>query len=202
MKFKFCGEDVSDAITYRRFLKILELWRQSDDAHAVQKLFIYNHVAEFFELFGKRYSRKILEDIWYILSEKWALEIYQADFYHGHICGRSRKVIKDLDVLLSPSNVCFLYHTFEFEPRVPQAINRSILSFPGDLPKPVYPKHKFETHPWGNIITSGKQSSKHYGVSSSDLGLMEYARIFFQRKLKGRYKLKDGSALDICGKFP
>lgn len=111
-------------------------------------------------------------------------------------------MIKNLDALLSPSNVCFLYHTFEFEPRVPQAINRSILSFPEDLPKPVYPKHKFEMHPWGNIIASSKQSGKHYGASSTDLGLMECARIFFQRNLKGPYKLKDGSKLEVWGKFP
>ncbi|MCK4482203.1 hypothetical protein KAU55_03180 [Candidatus Bathyarchaeota archaeon] len=63
MKFKFCGEDASDVITHKRLLKMLELWRQSDDARVVQKLFVYNHVAEFFELFGKRYLRKILEDI-------------------------------------------------------------------------------------------------------------------------------------------
>jgi len=189
MKFKFTGEDFGDAISSGMFLRVLDKWKQSDDAYAVQSFFVYEHAVEFFNLFEKRYLEKIVEDISYILTNGWALKISKSDFFHGHICGKSKNVIKDLDVLLSASNVCFLYHTFEGQPLHPKAINRSILSFPDALPTPVYPKYGFQSRPY-------------YGVASRDLGLMEYARIFFQRNLKGRYKLKDGSALDIWGKFP
>jgi len=189
MKFKFMGEDYGDAISSRRLSKVLEKWMQSGEAYAIQEVFVYDHVAEFFNLFEKRYIEKIVEDISYILTKGWALEISKDDFYHGHICGKSKNVIKDLDVLLSASNVCFLYHTFEGQPLHPKAINRSILSFPDALPTPVYPKYKFQSRPY-------------YGVASRDLGLMEYARIFFKRDIKAPHQFRDGNKLDIWGKFP
>jgi hypothetical protein len=121
----------------------------------------------------------------------WAQNISKSDFCHGHICGKSNKVIRDLDALLSASNVCFLYHTFERKVGfwIPEARNRNILSFPKAKPKVVHPNYEFGTRPY-------------YGVNSRKLGLMEYARIFFERNLDGPYKLKDGTKLDIWGKFP
>ena len=189
MKFKFVGEDYGDAISSGRFSKVLEKWMQSSEAYAIQKVFVYDHVAEFFNSFEKRYLEKIVKDINYILTKGWALEISKDDFYHGHICGKSKNVTEDLDILLSASNVCFLYHTFEGQPIHPKAINRSILSFPDALPKPVYPKYKFQSRPY-------------YSVDPRDLGLMEYARIFFKRDIKAPYQIRDGNKLEIWGKFP
>jgi len=189
MKFKFTGEEPGDAISSERFFKLLEKWKLSSDDDSVQIIFVYEHIAEFFNLFEKRYLHKILEDIHYILTEGWALQISKDDFYHGHICGKSNTVIRDLDALLSASNVCFVYHTFESQPLHPKAVNRSVLSFPKAPPKPVYPKYEFLTRPY-------------YGVSSRDLGLKEYARIYFERNYEGPYQLKDGTRLDMWGKFP
>lgn len=190
MRFQFVGDDPRDAISSKVFKQILDKWRQSSDDYSLQMTFIHEHIAEFFQTLQERYLQKILEDIRYILSREWGLEICRADFYHGHICGKSKKVVTDLDILLSPSNVCFLYHTFEFEPRQPQAINRSILSFPETRPEPVYPNHGTD------------YNRKSYGVSSRDLGLMEHARIYFERNEKGPYKLQDGRTIDLWGKFP
>jgi len=191
MKFRFVGEEPNDGITSIRFLKILEKWKRSTDAYAIQRIFVYEHAFEFFDLFEKRYLQKILEDIHYILTMGWAQNISLSDFYHGHICGKSQKVIRDMNALLSVSNICLLYHTFEHNGGtwLPQAINRNILSFPQAKPKVVHPNYEF-------------CRSRFYTVHSSDLGLNEYAKIFFEKTLESPYQLKDGTKLDIWGKFP
>lgn len=190
MRFQFVGDDPRDAISSRGLGRMLDKWSRGSDDYSLQKFFVYEHIVEFFQTLEERYLQKILEDICYILSKGWGVEICRADFYHGHVCGKSKKVVTDLDSLLSPSNVCFLYHTFEFEPRQPQASNRSIISFPETRPQPVFPNRGVD------YIT------KSYGVSSRDLGLMEYARIYFERNNNGPYKLKDGRTIDLWGKFP
>jgi hypothetical protein len=106
--------------------------------------------------------QKILDDISYILDHRWASSIWEADFYHGHICGRTRTPITDLNSLLSGLNVCFLYHTSERQSWTPQAANRNILSFPAGYPEVVHPDYEFGRFPG-------------YCVSSKELGLMEYA---------------------------
>jgi len=187
MKFEVL--EVNDPQAHRRWLRVLEKWKQSNDVRAVQSVFVYDHVAEFFNLLEKRYIGKILKDIFYILTKRWALEISEDDFYHGHICGKSKTVIRDLDGLLAASNACFLYHTFEHKHHYPEAINRNILSFPNSKPTVVHPKYEFLTR-------------QYYSVDSSRLGLMEYARIFFSRDQEKPYKLKDGTKLTIWGKYP
>ena len=187
MKFEVLEENNPHA--HKRCLRLLEKWKQGNDANALQRVFIYDHVAEFFHLLEKRYLQKILEDIFYILTKRWALEISEDDFYHGHICGKSKTVIRDLNGLLSASNVCFLYHTFEHKQYHMKAINRNILSFPKSPATVVHPKYEF-------------LSRLYYTVDSSELGLMEYTRIFFTTDQEENYELKDGSKLDIWGKFP
>lgn len=187
MKFEVLEENNPHA--HKRCLRLLEKWKQGNDAIALQRVFIYNHVAEFFNLLEKRYLQKILEDIDYILTKGWALEISEDDFYHRHICGKSKTVIRDLHGLLAASNVCFLYHTLEHKQHYPEAINRNILSFPNTQPIVVHPKYEFLTRPY-------------YTVDSSRLGLMEYARIFFSKDQEKPCKLKDGTKLTILGKYP
>jgi len=187
MEIRFLGED--DGISPTRFRKYLEKLRQRNDAYAVQEVFVYEHISEFFDLLEKRYLDKILEDIHYVLDKGWALEISEDDFDHGHICGKADMVIKDVNALLSASNVCFLYHTFEHRQYHPEAINRNILSFPQSPLTVVHPKYRFSTR-------------LYYTVHSDDLGFMEYARIFFQRSQGAAYKLGDGTRLTLWGKFP
>lgn len=167
----------------------MDRWYRSDELHDIQARFIYEHVDEFSRLFEKRYLRKVLNDISYILDQKWAHAIWEQDFFHGHISGRSATVISDLDALFSASNICFLYHTFEKQTWIPQAVNRNVLSYPDENPRVVHPDYKFGEFPG-------------YGVGSKKLGLMEYARFFFaEASAQGPYRLRGGK-LDMWGMFP
>jgi hypothetical protein len=193
MKFKFVWDEVRPTLRpeKRESLKrrYIESFYQRHEPHFIQARFIYEHVGEFFDLLEQRWMQKIPDDISYILDHRWAFSIWEADFYHGHICGRTRTPMTDLDSLQSASNVCFLYHTFEKQSWTPQAINRSILSFPGENPHVVYP---------------GDELSKRLGrgVSSEGLGLLEYARFFFKESTGGPYILKDGTKISLWGMFP
>lgn len=193
MKFKLIWDNVrpTHLLDRRESLKrrYMESFYQRNEPHYVQARFIYEHVGEFFDLFEQRWMQKVLSDISYILDQKWAFSIWQEDFYHGHVCGRTRTPIMDLDALLSASNVCFLYHTFEKQSWTPQAANRSILSFPDENPRVVYPGDELE-----------KRVGR--GVSSDKLGLMEYSRFHFEESSKGSYTLKDGTRIDLWGMFP
>ena len=117
MKFRFIWDEIRPTLgpEKRERLKrrYLEIWYQRNEPHYIQARFIYEHVVEFSDLFEKRWIQKILSDISHILDQKWAFSVWQEDFYHGHVCGRTRTPITDLNALLSASNVCFLYHTFE-----------------------------------------------------------------------------------------
>lgn len=191
MKFKFIWEDERWRILNRdgRLKQnFLDRFYQSDEPLDIQARFIYEHVEEFFDLFVERYIRKVLDDISYILDQKWALAISEEDFYHGHICGKAKTATRDLDTLLSISNICFLYHTFEKQSWIPQAVNRNILSLPDGNPKVVHPDYEFGKFPG-------------YGVSSKKLGLMEYARFYFEASAQGPYKLRGGK-MDFWGIFP
>lgn len=194
MKFEFLWHD---KIFSRRNVQALERlknsylrhWEGGSDNYSVQTLYLYEHVAEFYNLLEKRYIDRILFDIWFILDRKWAFSIWDQDFFHGHICGKSRDAIADLNEVLAPSNVCFLYHTFEEQAWIPAAINRNILSVPDRDPEVVHPNYDFGAQPG-------------YGVSSKDLGLMEYARFKFKETPLGPYVLKNEKRLDIWGIFP
>jgi hypothetical protein len=191
MKFKFVWEDhtyISPKRAEKFKAKLVEHWHESDD-YAKQELFIYGHVEEFFDLFEQRWIQKILGDISYILGQKWAFSICEEDFNHGHICGRTKTSMMSLDALLSVSNVCFLYHTFEERSWLPLAVNRNVLSFPDGHPEVVHLDHEF-----------GK--SPGYGVSSKKLGLTEYARFHFEESSKGSYTLKDEARTDLWEVFP
>jgi hypothetical protein len=193
MKFRFIWDEVRPTLRpeKRESLKrrYIEGFYQRHEPHFVQARFVYEHVGEFFDLFEQRWMQKILSDISYILDQKWAFSIWEADFYHGHICERTRTPITDLDALLSASNVCFLYHTFEKQSWTPQATNRSILSFPSENPHVVY---------------LGDELSRRLGrgVSSEELGLLEYARFFFKESTGGPYTLRDRTRIDLWGMFP
>jgi hypothetical protein len=193
MKFKFIWDEARPTLRLekRESLKrrYIESFYQRHEPYFIQARFIYEHVGEFFDLLEQRWIQKILSDISHILDQKWAFSIWQEDFYHGHICGRTRTPIVDLNALLSASNVCFLYHTFEKQSWTPQAANRNILSFPDEHPEVVHPDYEF-----------GK--SPGYGVSSDDLGLMEYARFRFEKSTGGSCTLKDGTRIDLWGMFP
>jgi hypothetical protein len=198
MKFKFIWEDKRWAALNRQGSlrqRFLESFYQCDEPKKLQSRFIYEHVQEFFDLLEKRYMHKILDDISYILDQKWALRICEEDSFHGHVSGKSKTVIRDLDTLLSASNICFLYHTFEKQSSIPQAINRNVLSFPDAVPRVVHPDCKFGEFPG-------------YGVSSTKLGLMEYARFYFEANPKGPYKLRRRKIklrrvkMDLWGMFP
>jgi len=193
MEFKFIWDDARPTLRpeKRESLKrrYIESFYQRNELHYVQARFIYEHVGEFFGLFEQRWMQKVLSDISHILDHRWAFSIWAADLYHGHICGRTRNLITDLDVLLSASNVCFMYHTFEQQAWTPQAANRSILSFPDENPHVVYPSGEL-----------GKRLGR--GVSSEELGLMEYARFRFEESPEGSYSLKDGTRIDLWGMFP
>jgi hypothetical protein len=169
--------------------KSLESFYQRHEPHYIQARFIYERVREFFDLFEQRWIQKILSDISHILDQKWAFTIWQEDFYHGHICGRLGTAIMNLDALLSASNVCFLYHTFEKQSWTPQAANRNILSFSDGNPEVVRPDCEFGKCPG-------------YGVSSKELGLMEYARFHFEETPTGSCTLKDGTRIELWGMFP
>jgi hypothetical protein len=190
MKFKFIWEDDTGKKPNRqeRLKQVyLDKFYNPTDERDIQDRFIYEHVEDFFDLFERRYLQKILKDISYILDKKWASAIWEQDFYHGHICGKSKIAITDLDALLSPSNICFLYHTYEQQTWIPEAINRNIISYPNEDPKVVHPTYEFGTFPG-------------YGVGSEKLGLMEYARFFFKQG-SGPYTLKDGTKIDLWGTF-
>jgi len=193
MKFKFVWDEIRPTLRpeKRESLKrrYIEGFYQRHEPHFVQARFVYEHVGEFFDLLGQRWMQKILGDISYILDQKWAFSIWEEDFYHGHICGRSRTLIADLNALLSASNVCFLYHTFEKQSWTPQAANRNILSFPDGNPGVVRPDCEFGKFPG-------------YGVSSKELGLMEYARFHFEETPNGSCTLKDGTRIELWGMFP
>jgi len=192
MKFKFVWDDVRPTLRpeKRESLKrrYIGSFYQRHEPYFVQARFIYEHVGEFFDLLGQRWMQRILGDIFYILDHRWAFSIWEADFYHGHICGRSRTLITDLDALMSAPNVCFLYHTFEQQSWTSQAANRNILSFPDGHPEVVHPDYEFGKFPG-------------YGVSSKRLGLAEYARFRFKESSKGSYALKDGTRIDLWGMF-
>jgi len=99
-------------------------------------------------------------------SEMGLLSLARGLLSRAHM-RRTRTPIADLNALLSASNVCFLYHTFEKQSWTPQAANRNILSFPDGNPEVVHPDCEFGKFPG-------------YGVSSKELGLMEYARFHFE----------------------
>jgi len=168
--------------------RYIEWWHGTDD-NSVQKLFLYEHVTEFFDAFERKYIAKILEDISFILSRKWAYAIWEQDFYHGHICGKSKAPIKDLETLLSPSNVCFLYHTFEHQAWRPEAVNRNILSFLGAKPTVVHPQSEF-------------RSGEVRGVDPNELNLALYAKFCFKESTQSRYRLEEDTKLEFWGVFP
>jgi hypothetical protein len=191
MKFEFSREYSHDY-----FLGQIETFRQGSKPVHVQKFFVYEHVKEFFDLFGRKYLQKVLDDISYILEKRWGFGINDKDFFHGHICGKSQTVIRDIEELLSPSNICFLYHTLErlsctpvTNVLVPEAKNRNILSLPDNEPKVIHPDYKFGEYGM-------------YVVHSSDLGSWEYARFFFSETPKGQYKLRNGIVINLWGVFP
>jgi hypothetical protein len=193
MKFKFIWDEIRPTLRPEKRERLkrryLEVWYQRSEPHYIQTRFIYEQVVEFFDLFEKRWIQKVLDDISHILNQKWAFSIWEADFYHGHICGRSKTPMMNLDALLSASNVCFLYHTFEQQAWTPQAANRNILSFPDGHPEVVHPDYEFGKFPG-------------YGVSSEELGLMEYARFDFKESFEGPFTLKDGTKINLWGLFP
>lgn len=160
MKFKFIWEDdTGKKLNRQGMLKqlYLEKFYNPTDERDIQDRFIYEHVEDFFNLLERRYLQKILKDISYILDKKWASAIWEQDFYHGHISGKSKIAITNLDALLSPSNVCFLYHTYEQQTWIPEAINRNIISYPNEDPRVVHPNYEFGAFPglWSGFRETG-----------------------------------------------
>jgi hypothetical protein len=191
LEFRFAEESY-----WRGFFAGIEKFRNAKEPDLIQMFFVYEHLKEFFDFFGNNYLQKVLDDISYILEKKWGFEISEKDFFHGHICGQSKTVIRDVEELLSPSNICFLYHTLEYTYCIPgtnmlvsEAKNRNILSFPGSEPKIVHPNYEF-----------GKYG--FYVVHSSELGFWEHARFYFGTTPNGPYKLRNGTMIDLWGVFP
>jgi hypothetical protein len=188
--------ELSEGYGHDYFVEQIEMFRQGGKPNWQQRYFVYEHIKEFFELFETRYLQKVLDDISYILEKRWGFGANEKDFFHGHICGKSTMVIKDLEQLLSASNICFLYHTLEriyHKPGsrvlLPEAINRNILSLPDREPNVIHPNHKFGEY-------------EMYTVHSRDLGLWEYARFFFSETPRGPYRLRNGIVINLWGVFP
>jgi len=154
------------------------------DPKKAQAMIIYKDLAEFSDLVEEKLLKKLLDDIGFILGKGWAKEISEKDFNHGHICGKSKVPILNLNDLLSPDNTVILYHTLEHSPFSPDHINRNIESTLISQPIVAHPKYKFGTLP-------------KYTADCSDLGLMGYAMIRFKEKPDGPYMLKNGKKIDL-----
>jgi hypothetical protein len=157
-----------------------------------QAIFIHKHADKFFDELERKLLRRILDDIGLVLQKGWAKNISKDDFFHGHICGKSSSPVFDLEKLFSPDNIVLLYHTLESSPITPDHYNRNILSTLQTQPTVVRPKGV-------NFDEVLGSSTYGYGVGASDLGLMGYAKVYFEKEPEGVYELKDGTKLSLRG---
>ena len=170
--------------SFRPYLDDLELKPGSDptdpDLEPVnaQAIYIYQHREEFFNEVESKMLKKIVQDFDFVMKKGWAEDISEYDFCHGHISGRSKKPIFNMDDLFSADNVLVLYHTHEV----------------------------WKTHPTKNVLSSLKSppstvqpEPEKYSVDTRDLRLLDYADVHFKMTGDGPHKLGNGTKLDVWG---
>lgn len=169
--------------------------REISNPKLAQTVFLLKHRDELSKKAEKKLIPKVLEDICFVLENKWAKEISGRDFFHGHICVVSQLPMFDLDDLLSEVNVRLLYHTCEEWHEMPYFAHRNIKSSLVSKPKVIpieyeefVDKHGYRTYRFSKIA-----------VGSSDLGWSEYGKIEFEKTPEGPYRLKNGTRLKMRG---
>jgi len=163
-----------------------------------QAVFLRKYPGRFFNAVEDRFLPKIIADIGYILGEGWAGEISGDDFFHLHICGNpltcisrtGENVEEDMNRLLAPDRLRFLYHTLEYVPvSEPGFMNRNVLSDSRNRPYVIRPTNfELEKTGWNS-----------YTVNACDLHMLYYAQIDFWESGCGEYMLADGTKIDLSG---
>lgn len=150
-------------------------------------------------------GRRIASDVDYILQQRWAYEISDFDFNHGHVClhgQRERRGRATREEVLNHSTIpgidaaVILYHTHELDEK--PSLERNITSYSGLKPGVVHPA--FAGISDTRKFLEEQQRIKQKGrctVKWQDLGLEYLFDVEFKLNRDGKYQLSDGRKIDI-----